>query len=325
MSAEDSQAIGVAGPAALDRLYGLAASPDYARDGVCFAARQSGLYKSDDGGRQWTRVVTSPDPTEDQGQPITATAISPDFAVDRAVFAGGLGGILRSVDGGRQWTAVAFRAPPPLVTTLAASPDFACDGVLLAGTLEDGVFRSADRGRTWAPWNFGLLDLHVLSLALTASFADDETVFAGTEIGLFRSTNGGRAWREVAFPANAAPVLSLAVSPQYSADGVLFAGTEANGLYHSEDRGQTWDNRGEALKDQAVNAVILSPHFPTRPHVLAAVENRLLISRDGGGAWSARAPESILGEGIAAVAAPQGLGKNAPVLVGLADGSIVSV
>ena len=36
----------------------LAASPDFARDGSCFAATMAGLYRSHDAGRSWRRVGT---------------------------------------------------------------------------------------------------------------------------------------------------------------------------------------------------------------------------------------------------------------------------
>ena len=36
-----------------DLVYALAASPNFDQDGVCFAARRSGLYRSEDGGRTW--------------------------------------------------------------------------------------------------------------------------------------------------------------------------------------------------------------------------------------------------------------------------------
>ena len=307
----------------LDSIYALSASPEFAHDGICFAARQSGLFRSADGGATWSLATGGSN--RDESPPVTAVAVSPTFTSDHSVFAGGSGGILLSTDSGQRWTAVSFPAPPPLVTVLAISPNFLHDGILFAGTLEDGILRSADRGTTWTPWNFGLLDLNVLSLAIAPSFADDETIFAGTAAGVFRSTNGGRAWRDVAFPMSAAPVVSLAISPAYGTDGVLFAGTEANGLFISVDRGQDWDCRGEVLKGQAINSVILSPHFPTRSQLLVALEHQLLVSRDGGVSWLPRTPEALLGEGIAAIIAPRGIGKSVRLLVGLVDGSIISV
>ena len=311
-----------------DIVYSIAVSPNFTRDGICFAARRSGLYRSKDGGITWRSAyealsLKAPLPT-------MTVAVSPDFAVDRSVFAGVLGGILRSSDGGACWSLAELASPPPLVSALVVSPDFAHDGTLLAATMDDGVFRSADRGSRWVAWNFGLLDLHVLTLAISPAFAQDETLFAGTESGLFRSTNGGRAWREVHFPTAAAPVLSLALSPAYAADGVLFAGTEGSGepeypsgLFHSSDRGRTWVGLGDEAFGGAVNGILLSPDFPTQADVLAVLDSSLTISRDGGQTWSPWKAGLSFDQGISCAAAPQGLNPSAPVLAGLVDGGVL--
>lgn len=304
-----------------DITYALAALPGLAQDGICFAARGSGLYRSDDAGRTWRYAyealeLESPLPT-------TTVVVSPDFASDHSVFAGVVGGILRSFDGGQTWHVAMLPSPPPMISALVISPDYAQDGTLLAGTMEDGVFRSADRGRKWAAWNFGLLDLNVLCIAISPGFARDETLFVGTETGIFRSTNGGRAWREVDFPTECAPVLSLALAP--GSDGSLFAGTEAHGLFRSDDQGRTWSRQGQDMVTGAVNAVLLSPEFPGQPHVLAVLGNAVLVSRDGGESWSHWKTHPAFEQGIAAVAAPQGLAAGAALLVGLVEGGVVHV
>lgn len=306
-----------------DIVYALAASSGFARDGVCFAARGSGLYRSDDGGNTWQFAyhalnLETPVPT-------MAVVVSPDFESDQSVFAGVPGGILRSYDGGKSWHAAELRSPPPIVSALVISPDYARDGTLLAATLEDGVFRSADRGRHWAAWNFGLLDLNVLCLVISTGFADDETLFVGTETGIFRSTNGGRAWREVDFPTDFAPVLSLALSPGCASDGVLFAGTESCGLLRSDDGGGTWARLGEKVTTDAVNAILLSPEFPAKTDILLLLSSTLLISRDGGESWSDWKAGVDLGQGAACVAAPFGLDIDAPLLVGLAEGGVLRI
>ena len=230
MTLETSSALNDAWEAgAEDVVYALAASPQFDRDGVCFAGRASGLYRSADGGASWQPAYATLNLSEDLST--SAVVVSPDFASDRAVFAGVTGAILRSHDGGGSWFLTLLPSPPPVVSCLVASPDYERDGVLFAGTMEDGVFRSSDRGERWVRWNFGLLDLHVLVLALSPDFAQDETLFVGVESGIFRSTNGGRAWREVPFPTDLAPVISLAISPDFKRDGLLLAGTEAHGLY----------------------------------------------------------------------------------------------
>jgi photosystem II stability/assembly factor-like uncharacterized protein len=309
-----------------DLVYSLAVSPNFARDRICFAARTSGLYRSDDGGIHWQHAYDS----LNLGAPLAtmAVVISPNFESDRSVFAGVPGGIMRSVDGGQSWSAAILPSPPPIISTLAVSPNFARDGILLAGTVEDGVFCSADRGSRWTPWNFGLLDLNVFCMALSPDFANDETIFVGAESGIFRSTNGGRAWREVDFPTELAPVLSLAVSPDYANEddgGVLFAGTESHGLFSSHDQGRTWTRLGETSLDEAVNCISLSPEFPAKADMLAALSTSLLVSRDGGQSWADWKAGQTFEQGLTCVAAPQGLDPGAPLLVGLAEGGVLSL
>lgn len=306
-----------------DIVYALATSPAFAqtKQGVCFAARSSGLYRSDDGGSTWRSAYDSLDLSEPLAA--TAVALSPDFESNQTVFAGAPGGVLHSVDGGQTWYVAPLPSPPPTVSTLVVSPNFSHDGVLLAGTVDAGVFRSADRGTRWAAWNFGLLDLNVIAMAISPDFANDETLYVGTDSGIFRSTNGGRAWREVDLPIGFEPVLSLALSPNYAEDGIVFAGTESQGLFHSTDRGRSWSRLGEDVITDAVNAIVLSPEYPAKQDVLVMLSNTLLISRDNGQSWSDWKADLHFEQGLSAVAAPQGLEESAPLLLGLVDEGVL--
>jgi photosystem II stability/assembly factor-like uncharacterized protein len=298
-----------------DTVYALAASPSFAQDGVCFVGRDSGLYRSHDGGVSWDYAYGSLN--LDSPLPTTTVAVSPNFAADRRIFAGIQGGILCSSDGGQTWQAASLGLPPPFVSTLMVSPCFGQDGTVVAGTLGDGLFRSVDRGKHWQAANFGLLDLNVLSLAISPVYNQDETIFAGSETGLFRSTNGGRAWREVSFPCDNEPILSLAYSPSYSDDGTLFAGTETAGLFCSGDRGQTWRRIGENAAAM-INAILLAPRFPEVSDILVLSGDQLRISRNSGQTWT----DWKVGTGqpaVTAVVAPGGLDSNASLLVGLSE------
>ena len=304
-----------------DVIYALAASPEFAQDGLCFAAQASGLYRSEDGGITWQSTYDSLE--LEQALATTAVVISPEFGTDQTVFAGAPGGVLRSEDGGQSWTVVMFPSPPPTVSTMVVSPNFASDGVVLAGTMEDGVFRSANGGRNWSIWNFGLLDLRVISMVISPDFVNDETLYVGTESGIFWSGNGGRAWREVDLPVGFTAVLSLALSPNFAEDGVIFAGTESYGLFKSNDFGESWIRLGEAVITDIVNGIVLSPDFSAKPEILVALGEALLISRDGGDTWSPWDASLPVDQGLASVAAPHGLDAGAPLLVGLAEGGVI--
>lgn len=300
-----------------DVVYALAASPDFTQDNRCFAARQSGLWRSDDGGIQWRLVGDLPGIAAPYA--CSAVAVSPNFQVDATVFIGVPGAVMLSNDGGYSWTAVALASPPPFVSALAVSPNYASDGMVFAITLEDGVFRSQDRGVTWKAWNFGLFDLSILSIAVSPAFSHDKTVYAGAETGIFYSTNTGRAWRETGFPTDFAPVLSLAMSPQFVRDGIIFASTESSGLFYSNDKGQTWLC---VLEGESINTILLAPTVTDKVEVLAISNNTLWLSRDGGQSWSDRNPDNMFSAGFTAVA-PYDFAPESPLLLGLADGQIL--
>ena len=265
----------------IDMVYALAATPADSHGNVtCFAARSSGLYRSEDRGQTWQYALNS----LNLGDALTtmAVAISPQYALDQTVYAGAPGGVLRSIDGGKTWQAAMLPAPPPVVSSIAISPNYAEDGTVFAGTIEDGVFCSTDRGQQWASWNFGLLDLAVIDVVISPNFAEDRTLFVGTETGIFCSKNGGKAWQAVDFTMDSAPVISLAISPDFANNETLFAGTEADGLYSSTDKGATWQRIATTDIGGAVNAIALST---TLPDMLVLTENAVLVSKDQGASW----------------------------------------
>lgn len=302
-----------------DFFYALAASASFGtgEGGVCFAARNAGLFRSDDGGFSWTPATAALG--LDQSFAVTAVAVPAEFERDHTVLCGLAGGILHSGDGGKTWQLPKFNPPPPMVTAIVLAPDFSESGVALAATMQDGVMRSADGGRTWASWNFGLLDLSVLCLSLSPDFARDETVFAGTETGIFRSTNGGRAWREVELPFGFDPVLSLALSPDFGNDETLYAGTESQGLWVSRNGGEHWEQVTAPFAQEPVNGVQIS----SLGELVVLCSGTAWISRDGGGRWMQLWPDlAEAGEEISALLAPRGFAAGSPAWLGLYGGEV---
>lgn len=288
-----------------DFVYCLTASPNFKKDGLIFAAKKSGLFRSTDGGKSWsdsyaTLKLTAPLPTQ-----AVAVTVANDITY---AFAAVEGNVLRSLDGGKKWEVAELDSPAPIVIALAISPDFARDGLILAATLQDGIFFSSDRGVKWQGWNFGLYDSNINALA----FVDSQNIIAAAQSGVFISINGGRSWRDLDFPIKAAPALCAAVSQE----NVFYIGTQARGLYRSGDAGQAW----ERIQDGAVEHIQISGD----KNILIVRDGELLLSKDGGKTWRVRAGLKT-DSAITCICAPLGLDTSNPLLVGLENGEVITL
>jgi photosystem II stability/assembly factor-like uncharacterized protein len=304
-----------------DLVYALAISPNFSRDGICFAARSSALYRSDDGGEDWRLAYSGLESGTELAT--TAVALSPAFISDRSLFAGVTGVVMRTADAGETWYYSPLASPPPIIAALAVSPNFIEDGTLLVGTMEDGLYRSEDRGLRWMACNFGLTDLGVLSVAMSPDFGEDGTAYVGTESGIFYSTNGGRAWKESGFPVDEAPVLCLGISPNHRDDGFLWAGTEEKGLFVSEDHGKNWQRLAPDQITETVNAIAVSSDNPDEADLLILTSQTVMVSRDGGSSWHEWKEGLLVEEGLVCMAAEPSLAPGAQVLVATASGTIM--
>ena len=288
-----------------DLVYCLAASPNFKKDGLIFVAKQSGLYRSTDGGKTWKDAYAIL--KLNASLPTTFVALA-TAGKTTYVFACAEGKVLRSLDVGKTWEAADLESPAPQVTALVASPDFAQDGTILAATVQDGIFRSIDRGVSWADCNFGLYDPNINAL----SFIDAQTFVCGTQSGVFISANAGQSWRDLDFPMNCAPVLSLAVS----VDKAIYAGMQDAGLWRSRDKGKTW----EQVNAGAVEHILIDPNGK----ILIVRDGELLLSKDGGKTWRVRAGLET-DSAISSLIAPLGLDRGDPILIGLSNGEIVTL
>lgn len=305
---------------AQDLVYSLSATHDGT---VCFAAKISGLHRSDDGGKTWYPMNLMPD---DPNQPtVTTVAVGAGPKDVSYLLAGVHGGVISSKDMGDTWQAIGLSSPPPFVTALAVSPDFAEDGIAFAATLEDGVFRTDDSGVTWKQWGFGLFDRNVLGLAIAPDFSRSKALYALTETGIYFSRNQGRSWQLTDFPAESAPVLCMAVSPTFTTDGRLYCGTEANGLYFSADRGQSWESMSQLDIQDSINAILLGTQYPDRPEILVMTDRALWYSDDAGKSWSVLHDDMDVDEGLTVALAPQGFTIENPLLLGLTNGEILTI
>ncbi len=249
--------------------------PDLAQNPICIAGLGDGrLFRSLDGGDNWTCVLESQVPTfslaefdgrlyagvSDQGlfystddgatwqsdETLTALPFT-RFVSDGEVNLFAYGpqvGLWRSGDKGQNWDQLSVVARPAgratrlpeeeSLLSFSVSPDATC---LLAGTTST-LLKSTDRGQTWQDVQSGLA---VTAMGYSANFAQDGHVWVGTEQGqMFASTDSGQTWAAGQAPQLGQPLISIV-----SVTGGLLASTfdpveQTVTLWKSGDGGKTW-------------------------------------------------------------------------------------
>jgi photosystem II stability/assembly factor-like uncharacterized protein len=180
---------------------------------VIYAGTRGRVFKSLDGGLQWSDV------SGDVGSFALALAVHPkDPGI---VYAGTAGsGVFKSGDGGKTWHEAGRELQATAVRSLAVAvgrPD-----TVYAGT-DGGVFVSADGGNHWSWAGTGLPRAIVYALAIDPR--NDARIFAGTSSGLFVTDDGGQVWRRCGGTAAAISSLDFQAST-----GHLIAGTLGEGV-----------------------------------------------------------------------------------------------
>src|SRR5262249_40369514 len=78
-------------------------------------------------------------------------------------------------------------------------------------------------------------------------------------------------------------VTSLLASPD--SDGTLWAGVEIDGLHQSKDGGKNWQQAGTGLSSLDIHALATAPFDKDVGRLLAATNNDLNVTHDGGRTW----------------------------------------
>ena len=217
---------------------------------------------------------------------VTAVAVDPQH--DDTVYMGAAdGGIWKTMDGGATWASIGDELDTQAIGAIAIAtgrPDTLYVGTGEAVTSQDayfglGVFRSTDGGATFAKVGGSLFDRKTVFKILAP--ANGRFVFAATNQGLYRSTDFGDTW-ELALAPGDTNTFGNFVSDVISLDGdgtrLLAAigwrgGAPSNGLYLSNNRGQSWTALGSprGFAPQARLGRMTLAQAPSAPDRLFAI------------------------------------------------------
>jgi photosystem II stability/assembly factor-like uncharacterized protein len=253
---------------------------------ILYIATNDYIYKSRDEGRTWQNMSAGMTHSR-----VITLAIDPLFPSN--IVAGTKGdAVFKSYDGGQRWVSRRTGLDDVTISSVVHQLVFApgsSSHIFAASSL--GVFESEDGGETWIKRMEGMRDV-LMVITLDFDPRQPQTLYAGTSGGVYKSIDGARNWNmvnhglvksDVLKSSRALGVTRIKVDP-HEPDTVYTA--TLNGLYKTNDGGQSWVRIGESLSDQMLSDLILDPSLL---HVMY-VSNRdgVFKSEDAGVTWKSR-------------------------------------
>ena len=135
----------------------------------------------------------------------------------------------------------------------------------------------------------------------------------------YRSTNQGATWMVAHSVKPTALVRDIAYSPEYNNDDTLFlaADSSTEGVYRSNDRGDSWKLVGGGPTSYA-HALIASPAYITDTTIFAGTALGVFWSQDGGVRWPLD-PIGLSGKNVLSLAISPDYYTDGVILAGVQD------
>ena len=254
------------------------------RNILLVGARDSLLFRSDDGGAFWRLL---PFPPGARGV-FNALIIHPQEANH---FYAGLdagdsedSGVYQSTDGGQHWRRCLRGERIESLAMWTTDPR-----VLAAGTSK-GVFLSHDGGETWKRISRED-DAEMQDITALAIDPRDVTIlYAGTPHLPWKTVDGGATWRSIhAGLADDSDIFSIRINPQ-RADLVL--ASACSGIYRSDNAGDSWIKlHGIPGTHRRTHIISEDPAAPDT--IFAGTTLGLLKSSDAGRTWRQLTSEQV--------------------------------
>jgi hypothetical protein len=246
-----------------------------------YAAYSDGIYKSLDGGANWTQIYLY---TADIITDMEIDPLHPDtmYIGVSAMGTGGVG-VYRSFNRGNGWSQVYNSAD---VSCIAIDP--VATNVVYAGTqtgsysgATKGILKSGDHGSTWTQKNLGLSSLEIIDFAVNPT--TPPTLYAATNSGFFKSDDGADTWysSNMGLPGGVI-ITKIAIDRQNPS--TLYLGTRGDGLFKTIDNGAHWSAAFSGITDATINFILVNPVYSEK--IYASTASGVFKSVNSGTSWS---------------------------------------
>lgn len=228
------------------------------------------LYRSDSGGKQWTKVPLAALP---DGGRLAAVAVSAGEQSQLYVAGPGLG-VLKSIDSGKSWSHVDQGLPSRDVVAFAAHSTVS--DTVFAVVAGQGIYRSEDAGARWRMMDKGpeAKIRRIIHSNLEGSMQSG-WLFAATDRGVYRSMDCFCGWRNAGDTRHASS--AIAYDPKQPM--TLYAAADGQ-VYSTANGGEEWQAAGSPGGEVSALA-----HSTSGVLYALLGDGRVAQSRDKGGQW----------------------------------------
>ena len=232
----------------------------YAATGLNEYSTKPGVYKTVDGGANWTQML-------DKGDVTTTVTISPSNP--NIVYAGANSAFYRSYNGGVTWDVFNqdWGWGPPGVrsgVSISAVVDPDDPMTVFVNNYTGGNFKSTDGGASWVNASKGYTGAHLHSVAVSKS--QPNKIFTVGRNGPFGSNDYGQNWAGLAYTPARAPEWNTIVANPVN-DQILLLAVEGGGtIFKSDTDGNSWrfvlEAVGYTCCGQGFKAIDFAPSNP---------------------------------------------------------------
>ena len=270
---------------------GMQLSPNYEVDTTIFVLDiATGLYRSRNAGRSWARVEEV-DTAKVIGKPVLyrKLGVSPEFGDDGLIFLFSVPRRILGVpekhvwrfnDKTKQLMQLSIGRNNNYINRFAFSPRGSKQKLTFAATAQ-GIYRSEDSGDLWTQ----VSRLGSQKLFVSPNFDEDGLVYSMDNKGrLHASTDKGQSFKPTKLGLDGKYIDNLTFSPRYAEDRTLFASTYGEGVFRSQDAGETWSYFGLKGKWLFSGPTFSSDYVNDRTLFAPAVDG-IYRSTDDGNSW----------------------------------------